>query len=194
MHSTKRHRLALSFLCLVGLSSSFAQAASPGGCTGTAQYFNGRFLGYTIAPNDPIVGFWVGPGFGNHVVNSDNNASAPATGISTIQIAHNGSYVGDGWSRWGKGALGWETPYQGKVYCLVLGKSYAAWNDTGLANGVGYIATMNGARDIAFIKDIIASSSVHDGAHEMNAIIKIPASVNLTDAARVLNEAVTGIP
>lgn len=193
MPSTQHH-LALTFLCLVGLASSVAQAASPGGCTGSAQYYNGRLLGYTIAPNDPIVGFWVGPGFGNHVVNDIKKASAPATGISTYQIASDGSYVGEGWSRWGKGALGHETPYKGKVYCLALGKTYAAWNDVGLANGVGYIAMMNGTRDMAFIKDIIASSSAYDGSHEMNAIIKVPASVVLTDAARVLNEAVTGTP
>lgn len=194
MLATLHRSLALTSLCLVGLASPVAQAASPGGCTGAPQYHNGRFLGYAIAASDPIVGFWVGPGFGNHVVQPDLYSSAPATGISTVQIEANGNYVGDGWSRWGKGALNWETPYHGKVYCLAIGKSYAAWNDVGLANGVGYIATMNGSRDIAFIKDIIASSSVHDGSHEMNAIIKIPASVNLTDAARVLNEAVTGAP
>jgi hypothetical protein len=194
MHSTLHHRLALSFLCLVGLASSVAQAASSGGCIGTAQYYNGRFLGYTIAPNDPVVGYWIGTGFGNHVVNTVNNASAPVTGVSTVQIASNGSYVGGGWGRAGKGAFEWESEYTGNIYCLAAGKAYAAWNHIGLAHGVGYVVTLNGARDVAFLKDTIASRSTYNGSHEMNAIIKVPATINLTDAARVLNEAVTGTP
>lgn len=194
MLSNLHRRLAFASLCLVALASSVAQAASPGGCTGAAQYYNGRFLGYTIAASDPVVGFWVGPGFGNHVVQPTLHSSAPVTGISTYTISSNGSYVGEGWGREGKGTFDWNTPYLGKVYCLAVGKSYAAWNDIGLANGVGYIITMNGARDMAFVKDAIASGSVHDGSHEMNAIIKIPASVNLADAARMLNEAVTVTP
>jgi hypothetical protein len=172
------------------LYASGVQAVSPGGCTGAAAYKDGRFLGYKIASNDPVVGYWVGPGFGNHTVSNTTHESATASGISEYRIKTDGTYEGGGWGRSGRGPLMWEPTYLGNVYCLNYGRVYAAWNDGGIANQVGYMITMNAKRDIGFVKDIIASSSQYSGSHEMNAIIKFPDTVNLTDAGRVMNDAV----
>lgn len=181
MPITMHRSLFLASIAIFVLLSASAHAASPGGCTGTAKYHNGRFLGYTISTTDPIIGFWAGIGFGSHVVNPVTHVSAPNTGISTYTIQNNGRYLGSGWSSIPQGE------YAGTVYCLAYGKAYVAWNDGGLPKGNGYAVTLNKARDVAFIKDIIPSSSSDNGSHEMNAIVKIPSSVNMTDVARLLD-------
>lgn len=183
MPITMHRSLFLASIAVFVLLSTSAHAATPGGCTGTAQYYNGRFLGYTISNTDPIIGFWAGVGFGNHVVDPVSHVSAPNTGVSTYLIKNDGRYVGSGWSSIPQGE------YEGTVYCLAYGKAYVAWNDQGLPKGNGYVVTLNKARDIAFIKDIIASSSPDNSSHEMNAIVRIPPSVNMTDVARVLDAA-----
>lgn len=189
MRKSALSSLSLASLVLLGLVSASAQAASPGGCTGAVQYHNGRFLGYKLSSTDPMVGAWAGTSFANKVVNTSNNASAPDTGITRIQVFNNGVFEASGWSRYGKGALNKQNAYYGNVYCLAQGRAYAITADKDLAHRRSALVILNNARDTAFAKDVIASTSYQNGDHSMQLLTKLPTSTNMTDVWRLIDNA-----
>jgi hypothetical protein len=152
------------------------------------QYHNGRFLGYKLSSTDPMVGAWAGASFANKVVNT-NNASAPDTGITRIQIYNNGVFETTGWGRYGKGALNKQTAYYGNVYCLAQGRAYAITADKDLAHRRTAVVILNNARDTAFVKDVIASTSYQNGDHSMQFLTKLPTTTDMKDVWRIIDNA-----
>lgn len=190
MRKTARKSLSLASLVLLGMVSASAQAASPGGCTGVAQYHNGRFLGYKLASSDPMVGTWTGARFANQVVNPVNNASAPNTGVATIAVNTTGGFEVSGWSRYGKGAFTKDNLDYGNVYCLAYGKAYSIVRNRWLSQGRIDVAILNAARETAVVKDTSPPSSPAASDHGMYLLTKVPTNINMIDFRRVIDDAV----
>ena len=145
----------------------------------------GKIQGYSIEPNDPIIGRWVGIGWGNFI--DDANQMHAVTGINHMTVFEKGRYLGQGYGRANQNPLDSDPDYWGTVY-KITEHMYAAWNDEGLERGSWYLVLLSPDKNIAFVKDVHPNVSESRGAHEGNWMMRMNSDASFDLLLEMLNE------